>query len=316
MKVNSRTSAVTRCPHCAGRQLHRHGTTGAGEQRYRCVMCGRTCNRFTGSLHAYIRKRFAFSQFHAVMSRAWPVRKEAKQLQVAPSTVWRWRRDVIQLMARQRKSKRQRWQEDAVSWAHFLGDRRRFWGSIHEFDWMERRGFERVQRFKEHMRGRPGTMVYFVIGTRPDRRKPGEIAIEVGEGALVRPRIPKTFAKLGHGRMFWMCYGQWFSPVAYRRGSSNQYVYIKDPPKRFAPPHRIRPQKRVWEWLMSSELKKAGRIAGDLKALFCRWANRFCGVSLHYLRSYIAWFLEELTSGRLFIDDWIYPHLAGWRASY
>lgn len=289
--------------------------TPSGTQRFLCTRCKRTCTRFTQTVVAHIRKRDEFWRFAATMHRAWPTRKEARSLGVSPSTIWRWRRSLMERMLQRRERQRRRWRGDAVSVAHFMGERRRFWGQISERAWLERRGLRR-KWLGEYFSGRPGTMVHFVIGERMDIRTLDEMTIEVGEGARMRPRVPKNFARtLVPGRIFWLFRGDWLTPVAYRSADSDEYTYITDPPKRYAPPHIPPPLKEIPRTALPASIQQAAVRARDLYYLFCYWADRFRGISFDYLRGYMAWFLEDLTLNRLPripMYPWIDPEGVRW----
>lgn len=213
--------------------------------------------------------------------------------------------------AERREHLRRRWRGDAVSVAHFMGKRRRFWGGIAEVCWLERRGLIR-QYTGDYLSGRPGTMVHFLVGERMDIRTLDELTIEIGEGSIRRPRVPQSFVRmLASGKTFWLSQGDWLNPVAYRSADPDECTYITEPPKRYAPRDVPPPLKRVAKTTLPSSIQQAAVRARDLYYLFCGWAERFRGVSLNYLRGYVAWFLEDLVWNRL-PYVWVYPGGVRW----
>lgn len=305
------TNEVTRCPHCGAHSLHRHGTTPGGTQRFLCRRCRRTSTCFTGSVVAHIRKRTEFRQFAATMHRALPTRKEAQRLGVAPSTVWRWRRSLMERMAKRRAHQRRRWRGNAVSVPHFMGEQRRFWGRIDEYFWLERRGLHRRKPFG-YLWGEPGTIVHFLVGERLNLRTLDEVAIEIGDGCLKQPRVPKRFeGVLAPKNIFWLFRNTWLAPIAYRATSQSEYTYITGPPKRFAPRDVPPPLKRIPMETLPASTQRAAWRAQDLCSLFCKWAERFRGISLKYFDGYVAWFLEDMSSNRL-PYFWVYPGRPRW----
>lgn len=303
-------SKVTKCPHCDSRRLHGHGTTRSGERRYKCIVCGRTCTRFSCSVGTRVRKRFAFQRFLSKMHLAQPVRKDADALGVAPSTVWRWRHHIIRYFAKRRMNERSHWQGDAVATMHFVGRRRRYWGSISEGFWSERRDLS-SEWAMERGRGVPGTLVHFVTEARPDDQ-PGRLSIEIGEGSILHPCVPKTLlARSISQPRYWASVGLDFLPVSYENKPDDMLQLSKKPMMAPARLWRLRCQKIVDSRLATPEMRKASSKASELQHLFFDWSSRFRGVSLQYLSKYTAWFMEELTSNRLKVSGWMYPHLAG-----
>lgn len=54
--IDDRHRSDLKCPHCQGRNIHRHGMA-RGLQRYKCQSCARTFNALTGTPLARLRKR-------------------------------------------------------------------------------------------------------------------------------------------------------------------------------------------------------------------------------------------------------------------
>lgn len=78
------------CPHCPSRQVVRHGQAD-GLQRYRCQACRKTFNALSGTPMARLRHKDKWLAQAQVLSDGLSVHAAAKQLQVAPSTAFRWR---------------------------------------------------------------------------------------------------------------------------------------------------------------------------------------------------------------------------------
>lgn len=244
------------------------------------------------------------------MHLAQPVRQDADTLGVAPSTVWRWRLQVIRFFAKRRMEERLHWQGEAVATVHFIGRRRHYWGGISELRWAERRNLE-AECLMERARGVPGTLVHFITEVRSDNQ-PGDLTIEIGEGSTLHPCVPKTFLARSSTRpKYWESVSMDLLPVSYENKPDDMLRTSKKPVLAPTGLWRLRRQKIVDSRLVSPEMRKASYKASELRNLFLSWSKRFRGVSLQYLSKYTAWFMEELTSHRLKVSGWMYPNLAG-----
>jgi transposase-like protein len=78
------------CPHCACRQLNRHGQAN-NRQRFRCRQCLRTFNDLTGTPLARLRLREKWLDYIVMLREARSVRAAAAQVGVHSNTALRWR---------------------------------------------------------------------------------------------------------------------------------------------------------------------------------------------------------------------------------
>ena len=78
------------CPRCYSSELHRHGSAH-GLQRYRCVPCGRTFNRLTGTPLARLRHKGKWLPYLAGMLASRTVRGAAALTGIHRNTSFRWR---------------------------------------------------------------------------------------------------------------------------------------------------------------------------------------------------------------------------------
>ena len=78
------------CPHCACRQLNRHGQAN-NRQRFRCRRCLRTFNDLTGTPLARLRLRDKWLDYIVMLREARSVRAAAAQVGVHSNTALRWR---------------------------------------------------------------------------------------------------------------------------------------------------------------------------------------------------------------------------------
>jgi transposase-like protein len=85
-----RLSSDVVCPHCASERLHRWGRF-SGRQRYRCLACGRTFSDFTGTPLHYLKRLDRWEAFCDLALASATIRSAAGQLELAPSTCFRWR---------------------------------------------------------------------------------------------------------------------------------------------------------------------------------------------------------------------------------
>lgn len=91
------------CPRCGHRRIHRWGSA-SGRQRYRCLGCRRTFNDLTGTPAAYLKKLSLLPAYARCLHAALSVRRSAAQLDLAPSTTFRWRHRLLDaLRARDRE---------------------------------------------------------------------------------------------------------------------------------------------------------------------------------------------------------------------
>ena len=78
------------CPHCACRQLNRHGQAN-NRQRFRCRQCLRTFNDLTGTPLARLRLRDKWLDYIVMLREARSVRAAAAYVGVHSNTALRWR---------------------------------------------------------------------------------------------------------------------------------------------------------------------------------------------------------------------------------
>lgn len=277
--------------------------TRAGEQRYRCLACGRTFTRFSGRVGNFIRKRFAFETYLAAMYEARPVRKDADKLGVAPSTIWRWRHQVMRVFAERRSKEHLRWEGAAVAMTRFIGKRRRLWGVAYEGKWMDRRGLA-GQWQKEYGRGENGLMVHFVAETRQDNQAP-QLTIEIGTGSILYPCIPKPFVtKVPSRPDYWEFGGINYYPISYQATPRDIALLRQQPMMSPIRLWNLRRKKQLPERFVSRTMHKAANKARKLSNFFLSWSRRFRGLALKYLERYVAWFFYDLRSQRLKVPDW------------
>jgi len=94
--VESRLDGRRHCPRCEGVNVVRNGHAD-GLQRYKCRGCSRTFNALSGTPLARLRLRDKWLQQADVLCQGLIVRLAAEQLQVAPSTAFRWRHRFLGL---------------------------------------------------------------------------------------------------------------------------------------------------------------------------------------------------------------------------
>lgn len=94
--VELRLDGPRQCPHCQGAKLVRNGHAD-GLQRYKCRGCARTFNALSTTPVARLRLKSKWLVQAEVLCSGLIVRLAAEQLQVAPSTAFRWRHRFLQL---------------------------------------------------------------------------------------------------------------------------------------------------------------------------------------------------------------------------
>lgn len=94
--VQTLESRAMNCPHCHGERVVRNGHA-SGLQRYKCRACARTFNALTATPLARLRHKGKWQTQAEVLRQGLSVHQAAEQLQVAPSTAFRWRHRFLQL---------------------------------------------------------------------------------------------------------------------------------------------------------------------------------------------------------------------------
>ena len=94
--VQTLESRAVNCPHCHGERVVRNGHA-SGLQRYKCRACARTFNALTTTPLARLRHKGKWQTQAEVLRQGLSVHQAAGQLQVAPSTAFRWRHRFLQL---------------------------------------------------------------------------------------------------------------------------------------------------------------------------------------------------------------------------
>lgn len=89
------------CPHCACRQLNRHGQAN-NRQRFRCRQCLRTFNDLTGTPLARLRLREKWLDYIVMLREARSVRAAAAQVGVHSNTALRWRHRFLDAADKER----------------------------------------------------------------------------------------------------------------------------------------------------------------------------------------------------------------------
>jgi len=89
------------CPHCRCVRVHRCGEA-SGLQRWRCLACRRSFNALTGTPLARLRKRELWLPYLGCVLDSRTVRKAAKQVDISPSTSFRWRHRFVPGAAHER----------------------------------------------------------------------------------------------------------------------------------------------------------------------------------------------------------------------
>jgi len=88
--VEERLQVLRVRPHCTGAHVVRPGTA-RGQQRYLCRGCGKTFNALTRTLLARLRYRERWLGQSQALIDGVSITKAAERLEVARSTVFRWR---------------------------------------------------------------------------------------------------------------------------------------------------------------------------------------------------------------------------------
>jgi transposase-like protein len=94
---NARFAFGLSCHHCGASRLLRWGGF-AGRQRYRCKACGRTFSDLTGTPAAYAKKLNLWPSYGVCLAACLSVRSAAAVVGVQPSTAFRWRHILFDVL--------------------------------------------------------------------------------------------------------------------------------------------------------------------------------------------------------------------------
>lgn len=94
--IETETPARRDCPHCASRQIIKHGRCG-GLQRFLCRHCNRTFNALTGTPLAHLHLRGKWLGQAEALRDGLTLRQISERLHVAQSTAFRWRHRFLAL---------------------------------------------------------------------------------------------------------------------------------------------------------------------------------------------------------------------------
>lgn len=94
--IETETPARPDCPHCASRQIIKHGRYG-GLQRFLCRHCNRTFNALTGTPLAHLHLRGKWLGQAEALRDGLTLHQVSERLHVAQSTAFRWRHRFLAL---------------------------------------------------------------------------------------------------------------------------------------------------------------------------------------------------------------------------
>ena len=86
------------CPHCNSNDIYSHGNY-KGRKRYKCKVCKKTFNDFTGTAISGIKKTNEFQQYISLVVESVSIRKASTQIGVNMKTIFDWRHKLLSSMA-------------------------------------------------------------------------------------------------------------------------------------------------------------------------------------------------------------------------
>lgn len=252
--VESRLDAPRGCPHCQGVKLVRNGHAD-GLQRYKCRGCARTFNALSGTPLARLRLKDKWLQQADALCQGLIVRLAAEQLQVAPSTAFRWRHRFL-LLAQKAKPGNL----GGVVEVDETYQLRSFKGQTVPWRVARRRGGKASTRgmSKEHVpmlvaRDRSGATTDFVL--------PADTIAEVA--AVLQPVVARDAIMCTDGSPM-------LASVARQLNVAHEALNLKAGIRVRGP------------WHIQNVNAYHSRLKG--------WMRRFHGVATSYLSSYLGWF--------------------------
>lgn len=93
-----------RCPGCGVARFIYWGTTGAGDQRYRCKGCGKTCTGLTGTSLVRLKKKDRLETVLAGLKAGKRIGVIADEVGLHRNVVSRWRKLLIAGVERAKSS--------------------------------------------------------------------------------------------------------------------------------------------------------------------------------------------------------------------
>jgi len=86
------------CPHCSSNDIYGHGVY-KGRKRYKCKVCKKTFNDFTGTAISGIKKTNEFQQYISLVIESVSIRKASSQIGVNVKTIFDWRHKLLSSLA-------------------------------------------------------------------------------------------------------------------------------------------------------------------------------------------------------------------------
>jgi transposase-like protein len=86
------------CPHCNSNDIYGHGVY-KGRKRYKCKVCKKTFNDFTGTAISGIKKTSEFQQYISLVVESVSIRKASDQIGVNIKTIFDWRHKLLSSLA-------------------------------------------------------------------------------------------------------------------------------------------------------------------------------------------------------------------------
>ncbi len=98
LKSNINKDQEILCPHCNSNDIYSHGNY-KGRKRYKCKVCKKTFNDFTGTAISGIKKTNEFQQYISLVVESVSIRKASSQIGVNIKTIFDWRHKLLSSMA-------------------------------------------------------------------------------------------------------------------------------------------------------------------------------------------------------------------------
>lgn len=252
--VQTLESRPVSCPHCHSERVVRNGHA-SGLQRYKCRGCARTFNTLTATPLARLRHKGKWQAQADVLQQGLSVHRAAEQLQVAPSTAFRWRHRFLQL-AQDIKARTLQGVVEADE-TYFLrsskGQRVRARKARHRGGSAAKRGLSEEQEPVLVARDRSGATVDFILERADKAHTVAALAPVLAADAVLCTDC-----------------GGALVAAAQHLGIEHHALNISKGPR----------VQGAWH------IQNANAYHGRLKS----WIGRFKGVASSYLASYLGWF--------------------------
>lgn len=260
------------CPHCNSTDIYGHGIY-KGRKRYKCKVCKKTFNDFTGTAISGIKKTNEFQQYINLVVESVSIRKASSEIGVNMKTIFDWRHKLLSSLT-------------SINGQTFLGivecDDKQININNKGCRQLKRAAYKRPSD-RETKRGISNDKVSLMVAT--DRN--GNSTMQVAKiGRIDTESIENTIGSLVDSANV-LCSDSHPSIIAWAKEKQLEH-------------HTFIASKQH----VKSKCYHVQHV-NSMDNLYERWIKKFYGVSTKYLKQYLNWFifLEKVKKSSTQIQD-------------